>query len=327
MKFSFYLVISLIFLSAISIFAQKERDKGIEFYKKGDYESAINYFSLVESVNKEDGDFWYLLGVSYLKISRFDESRRALEKAVKLKPQDSEFRRNLAFANLEAYRLKQAENEVKKAIKLDPQNGAAYYIYGLMFLRKRKFDLAIAEADQSISLDKRREDSYLLKSEAILYKFGLEPDRGAELAKMSEPLQRSIETLEACLTNCIGDNDLVKIHTKLDDLRIFYQYFLSQKNVDTNQDNTSITPLSLLEKPRVKYTDSARQAQVQGTISLAVFFSADGNAKKVLALNNLSHGLTEQAILSAEQIKFTPQMKDGNPVSVVKMVQYNFILY
>src|SRR5215203_3036306 len=127
MKFSLHLLISLIFLSAIFIFAQKERDKGIEFYKKGDYESAIKYLSLVESVNKKDGDFWYLLGMSYFKISRFDASRRALEKAVKLKPQDSEFRTNLAFANLEAYRLKQAENEVKKAIKLDPQNAVAYY--------------------------------------------------------------------------------------------------------------------------------------------------------------------------------------------------------
>jgi tetratricopeptide (TPR) repeat protein len=328
MKLLLYLLICLIFLFTLSTFAQKERDMGIEFYKKGDYESAIKYLSLIESVNKKDGDFWYLLGMSYFKISRFNESRIALEKGVKLKPQNAEFRTTLAFANFEANRLKQAEKDAKKAIKLDPQNATAYYIRGLVFLRKGKYDNAVADADQSINLDRSKGDSYLLKSDAILYKFGIEYDKGGELAKIFEPLQKSIETLEACIANCSQDSALIKTQTRSDDLRVFYEYFLAQKNLGNNSnDDSNLTSLSLLKNPKANYTDSARQSQVQGTINLAVFFSKDGNTKKILALNQLSRGLTEQAIAAAKQIRFTPQMKDGKPVSVVKMVQYSFTLY
>lgn len=326
MKKMIFIFITLILISTISIFAQKERDKGVEFYNNGDYESAIKYLSLVESVNKKDGDFWYLLGMAYFKLSQFNWSRIALEKAVKLKPQNSEFRTNLAFANLKANRLKQAEKDAKKAIKLDAKNAVAYYIRGLIFLQKGKFDNAIADADQAIIFDKSKENSYLLKSDAILYKFGIEYNKGAELTKIFEPLERSIENLETCIANCTDISALIK--TKLDDSRIFYDYFVEQKKLENHSnDDSNITQLSLIKKPRANYTDAARQNQIQGTINLAVFFSGDGNTKKILALTRLRHGLTEQSIAAAQEIKFTPQMKDGKPVSVVKIVQYTFILY
>lgn len=317
-------LIILINISAIS--AQKERDKGVEFYNKGDYESAIKYLSLVESVNKKDGDFWHLLGMAYFKTSQFNWSRLAFEKAVKLKPQNSEFRTDLAFSNLRANRLKQAEKDANKAIKLDSTNAEAYYIRGLIFLEKGKFDNAIADADQALMYEKSKENFYLLKSEAILYKFGQEKDKGQELIGMLEPLRKSIENLENCLAKCTNVSTLLK--NKLDDSRIFYDYFLEQKKSDNNSnDDLNIIPLSLLKKTSANYTDAARQSQTQGTISLSVYFSEDGNTKKILALSNLRYGLTEQAIKAAEQIKFSPQMKDGKPVSVVKIVQYSFTLY
>ncbi len=121
--------------------------------------------------------------------------------------------------------------------------------------------------------------------------------------------------------------------TKLDELKVFYQYFSIRKSLDIDKavpipnDDPSITPLSVLTKPRANYTDSARLAGVQGEIALAVLFSADGKTKMILVLKPLSNGLTEQAIKAAQNITFNPQMKDGKPVSVVKVVKYNFALY
>lgn len=121
--------------------------------------------------------------------------------------------------------------------------------------------------------------------------------------------------------------------TKLDELKVFYQYFSTRKSLDIDKavpipnDDPSITPLSVLTKPRANYTDSARLAGVQGEIALAVLFSADGKTKMILVLKPLSNGLTEQAIKAAQNITFNPQMKDGKPVSVVKVVKYNFALY
>ncbi len=121
--------------------------------------------------------------------------------------------------------------------------------------------------------------------------------------------------------------------TKLDELKVFYQYFSTRKSLDIDKavpipnDDPSITLLSVLTKPRANYTDSARLAGVQGEIALAVLFSADGKTKMILVLKPLSNGLTEQAIKAAQNITFNPQMKDGKPVSVVKVVKYNFALY
>ncbi|MBX7170286.1 MAG: tetratricopeptide repeat protein [Pyrinomonadaceae bacterium] len=313
-----------ILLSVLAIFAQKERDKGVEFYNKGDYESSIKYLSLVESVNKKDGDFWYLLGMAYFKVSQFDLSRLALEKAVKLKPQNSEFRTNLAFANFKANRLKQAEKDANEAIKLDSKKADAFYIRGLVFLRKEKFDNAIADAEQSLALDKSKVSYYQLKTDAILYKFGQERDKGKELIGMLEPLRKSVEILEACAVNCISSSDLTNNKDKLEVVKTFYEYFLSQLS---SGDESNITELSLLSKPSANYTDSARRSQIQGTITLAVFFSADGNTKKFLVLRPLSYGLTEQAVAAAQKIKFIPQKRGGKPISVVKLVQYAFKLY
>lgn len=324
MKFSPRLFICLILLSAVSIFAQSLRERGIEFYQKGDYKSAIISLETVTSSNKKDSEAWNTLGISYFNLSRFYESRKALEKAVKLKPENVEFRTNLAFANLKEKRLKQAEKEAKRVIKADPKNATAFYIRGLVFLEKGKFDNAIADADQSLSLDKSKGEYYLLKTDAILYKFGQEKEKGKELIGMLGPLRKSVETLESCALNCLSSSDLAENKNKLEDVKIFYQHFSSQKN---SGDNSNITEISLLSSPKPSYTDSARQAQVQGTITLAAFFSADGNTKKFLVLRPLPNGLTKQAVVAAQQIKFTPQMKDGKPVSVVKLVQYNFTLY
>jgi hypothetical protein len=40
--------------------------------------------------------------------------------------------------------------------------------------------------------------------------------------------------------------------------------------------------------------------------------------------SGLPYGLTEQAITAARQIKFTPAMIDGTPVSMWMQLEYNF---
>ena len=85
--------------------------------------------------------------------------------------------------------------------------------------------------------------------------------------------------------------------------------------------------LNILSKPRANYTDSARQNNTQGSVSLRVTFLADGQIGSVSTVNTLPDGLTEQAIAAARSIKFQPAQSNGKPISVTKIVQYNFTLY
>ena len=92
----------------------------------------------------------------------------------------------------------------------------------------------------------------------------------------------------------------------------------------TNSKNKS---LFILAKPRAKYTDEARQNNIQGTVTLRVAFLANGQVGSVSPVSGLPDGLTEQALAAAAQIKFNPATKNGKPVTVTKSVQYSFTIY
>lgn len=87
------------------------------------------------------------------------------------------------------------------------------------------------------------------------------------------------------------------------------------------------TALQITSKPRANYTDAARQAQVQGTVTLRVTFLASGQIGSISAVSGLPNGLTEQAIAAARSIRFEPAQKNGVKQTVVRQVQYTFTLY
>src|SRR5436190_646308 len=87
------------------------------------------------------------------------------------------------------------------------------------------------------------------------------------------------------------------------------------------------TPFKIISKPRPGYTDSARQANIQGTVILRVTFLANGSIGGISAVKGLPNGLTEQAIAAARRIAFTPAQANGVPQSVTKQIEYSFSIY
>lgn len=104
------------------------------------------------------------------------------------------------------------------------------------------------------------------------------------------------------------------------------------KAFDTRVEDKSSTvseakPVRIISKPRPEYTEAARQNQVQGTVTLRVTFTANGEIGSVSTISDLPDGLTEQAISAARRIKFEPAEKNGVPQTVAKQVQYSFTIY
>ena len=83
----------------------------------------------------------------------------------------------------------------------------------------------------------------------------------------------------------------------------------------------------VVAKPEPTYTQDARQHQVTGTIVLRCVFGSSGRVTNIAAMSRLEHGLTEQAIAAAQQIRFIPAIKDGRFVSMYMQLEYNFNLY
>jgi len=83
----------------------------------------------------------------------------------------------------------------------------------------------------------------------------------------------------------------------------------------------------ILEKGEPTYTEGARKYSIQGTVILRAVFSKNGDVTNIHVVRKLPHGLTQQSIKAARAIRFTPAMKDGQPVSMWMELQYNFNLY
>jgi len=74
------------------------------------------------------------------------------------------------------------------------------------------------------------------------------------------------------------------------------------------------TPVSLLSKPTPVYTAEARQKKIEGDVELDVEFTASGQIHVLRVLQGLGYGLDEAAVAAAQQIRFNPARRDGQPV-------------
>lgn len=77
---------------------------------------------------------------------------------------------------------------------------------------------------------------------------------------------------------------------------------------------TNDTPVTLISKPTPAYTPEARQRKVEGEVRLDVEFTASGQVRVLRVVQSLGYGLDEAAVRAAEQIRFAPARRDGQPV-------------
>jgi len=74
------------------------------------------------------------------------------------------------------------------------------------------------------------------------------------------------------------------------------------------------TPVEILSKPKPKYTEEGRKLKIEGEVRLEVQFTATGEVRVIRVVQGLGHGLDEQAVRAAEQIKFKPAQREGQSV-------------
>ena len=86
-------------------------------------------------------------------------------------------------------------------------------------------------------------------------------------------------------------------------------------------------PVEILEKPNPKYTEEARQLKLEGEVLLQVVFPASGGSVQVIrVIRGLGHGLDETAMRAAQQIRYKPARREGQPVDFPATVHIVFQL-
>jgi len=76
---------------------------------------------------------------------------------------------------------------------------------------------------------------------------------------------------------------------------------------------SKITPAEILSKPSPIYTAEARANKIEGEVLLEVVLEASGKLHVVRVVHGLGHGLDDAAVRAAEQIRFKPALRDGQP--------------
>jgi TonB family protein len=83
----------------------------------------------------------------------------------------------------------------------------------------------------------------------------------------------------------------------------------------------------LIYGPDPEFSEEARKAKYQGTVTLWVIVGPDGRVHDVKIQRSLGMGLDEKAIETVKTWRFEPSRKDGQPVTVQVNVEVNFRLY
>ena len=87
-----------------------------------------------------------------------------------------------------------------------------------------------------------------------------------------------------------------------------------------------IIPAEILSKPTPIYTEEARAKRIEGEVLLEVVFEATGKIRVLRVVRGLGHGLDDAAVHAAEQIRFKPALKDGQPSDSTAVVHIIFQL-
>jgi TonB family protein len=87
-----------------------------------------------------------------------------------------------------------------------------------------------------------------------------------------------------------------------------------------------VTAPALIHKIEPEYSEEARKAKYQGTVTLYVEVDPNGRAQNLQVVHSLGLGLDEKAMEAVRKWKFRPGYKDGRPVTVSAMIEVNFRL-
>lgn len=86
------------------------------------------------------------------------------------------------------------------------------------------------------------------------------------------------------------------------------------------------TAPEILDKPQPEYTAEGRNMKVEGDVVIQLVFKANGTIQIGHVVSGLGHGLDESAMRAAQQIKFKPAKREGEPVDYPAQVRIQFRL-
>jgi tetratricopeptide (TPR) repeat protein len=173
---------------------------GMEEYKKGNYEKALENFVKAEKTLPKDADIPFYLGLTYLQLKQKDKAIEYFKKAVKINPNYLDARFQLGMVLIQERRFEEAISYLQKIFKQQPEKKNLGYFLGYACFNLGNHKKALSYFERNKTQDKSIEQlnlyysglckTYLGKAEEAgkLYQKVIEIDPSSPLASPSEQL-------------------------------------------------------------------------------------------------------------------------------------------
>jgi TonB family protein len=79
--------------------------------------------------------------------------------------------------------------------------------------------------------------------------------------------------------------------------------------------------------PNPEYSEQARKKKINGTVVVSLTVAVDGTTRDIKVVKGVGYGLDEKAVAAVNRWKFSPALKDGQPIEKEITVEVAFRLY
>lgn len=134
-----------------SVSVEQYINEGNEFFKKGEYDNAIESYSKALSFKPNASYIFFNRGMSYFKSGRYKKSVIDLQFTVQISPHNSEFLYSLGFVRIYNQDYETALQDLKEVIRMENDHPYAYHAIGKSYYELGKYN----EAKENFALARR----------------------------------------------------------------------------------------------------------------------------------------------------------------------------
>lgn len=207
-----------------------------------------------------------------------------------------------------------------------------YYEAGMKLLNEGSYEKAIEQADAAFQVDRDFAPAWLLKSKALVGLFKKEymstpgPNRSNQKAFLR--LKEAADSLGRYLRLVLAPPDAEAMREAYFALRIYGQLAGADESSRTLFRPSEVTTKAQFHhRPIPNMPEKGREAMAKGRVVLLGVLDKDGTVRHLMILEPMGYGITEACLEAARGIEFTPAIKDGQPVSTLFQMEYNFNMY
>ena len=236
-----------------------------------------------------------------IKNGEWGRARSGIPHALALKPESAEANFIAAEVYWHEGARSMAIDALVKAIEIQPIFPQAHLLLARCFNESNKPEKAREEVNIAMN-----QGTPLVPAYRLL----------AEIDLASGDFEAAISSLETALrlSPAGDDEDTARLRQQIEQSRVFVEKLKRFAVLGAGQKSPDIVRPLLLNSGHPRYTKEARALRIQGTVSMIILITEDGDVDSVLVLRGLGHGLDQRAAEMARTLKFAPATRSGKPM-------------